>query len=185
MSELTTKSEGQKGTSYEPNRVARKLLEILLNPEHRFKSVQEVCDLANIDRKTYYRLFHNKDFVCHYTRESQKLVKAAQGPIVNASIKSAIRGNPQHTKILLTMAGMYQEKTGLIINPDANGNPQPIQLKSDMELAVKVARLAHLLFNNPQVMALIQEQNGDTTTQRAVDNGPDAIDVGPEPGNES
>ena len=83
------------------------------------------------------------------------------------------------------MAGMYQEKTGLIINPDANGNPQPIQLKSDMELAVKVARLAHLLFNNPQVMALIQEQNGDTTTQRAVDNGPDAIDVGPEPGNES
>jgi len=185
-SELTTKSEAEKSKAYTPTRCGRKLLEVLLNPEHRFKSKGEICALAKISPRRYYDLHHDKDFMCHYTRESQKLVRMAQGPMVNALVKSAIRGNPQTLKIGLTMADLYKEKTGLVINPDADGQPRPIRFQTDLEIAVKLARI---LFGNKQVveyvMAKMKGTNGpepDPAAERGLSDGAGDDTIVPQPG---
>jgi hypothetical protein len=74
-----------------------------------------------------------------------------------------------------------------VLNPDADGNPQPVQLKGDMEIAVKVARLIHIMFSNPKVKAMILEKikdlhgNGPGNT---IDIGADAVPLGPDAGAE-
>jgi hypothetical protein len=153
--ELTTKNSTQNQTTYLPSRAARKLLEVLLNPEFRYKSVAEICKVADISRDSYYHLAHDKDFMCHYTRESQRLVRMHQVPMVSALVKSAVRGNPQNLKMAMT--GLYQEKTGVVINPNAAGEPRPITVRSDMEIAVKIARI---FFSNPKIMEIIQARIG-------------------------
>jgi hypothetical protein len=101
--------------------------------------------------------------------------------MVSALVKSAVRGNPQNLKTALAMADLYKEKMGMVLNPDANGNPQPVQLKSDMELAVKFARAAHLLLSNPQVAKLIQDKlNANTNAGNGIDSGDNAIDLVPD-----
>ena len=179
--ENTPVLNSQKVSAYQPTRAARKLLEVLLNPEHRFKTKTEQCLLAKISRERYRQLFHNKDFMCHYTRESQKLVKMAQGPMVSALVKSAVRGNPQNLKVGLAMAGMYHDKIGLAVNPDADGNPQPVRFQTDMEIAVKLARI---LFGNKQVVEYVMARikNGTNTTdntgaERPLDRGTDNTSV--------
>jgi hypothetical protein len=179
--EIVEKTDTHEATTYRPNPAGRKLLEVLLNPEHRFKPVTEICVLAKINRRTYYRLAHDKKFMCHYKSESQRFVRMSQGPMVSALVKSAVRGNPQNLKTALAMADLYKEKMGMVLNPDANGNPQPVQLKSDMELAVKFARAAHLLLSNPQVAKLIQDKlNANTNAGNGIDSGDNAIDLVPD-----
>lgn len=184
--------DGKKLPAYQPSRAARKLLEVLLNPEHRFKTKTEQCQLAKISRERFRQLLLDKDFMCHYTREAQRLVKGSQGAMVNALVKSAVRGNPQNLKVGLAMAGMYHDKIGLgvTVNPDADGNPQPVQLKGDMEIAVKVARLIHIMFSNPKVKAMILEKmRGMNGTEHGpgntIDIGADAVSISPDAGAES
>jgi len=110
----------------------------------------------------------------------------AQGPMVNALVKSAIRGNPQTLKIGLTMADLYKEKTGLVINPDADGQPRPIRFQTDLEIAVKLARI---LFGNKQVveyvMAKMKGTNGpepDPAAERGLSDGAGDDTIVPQPG---
>ncbi len=39
---------------YEPTVAEKKLLEVLINPEHLGKNVTELCNLANVSRNKYY-----------------------------------------------------------------------------------------------------------------------------------
>ena len=167
---ISNDHNGQKPTLYRPKGVARKLLDVLLNPEHRFKSVSEICRIAKIGRDSYYRLGHDKDFVCYYTQESQRFVKMHQGPMVGALVKSAVRGNPQNLRVALMMANLHKEKGGLTLNPDADGMPQPVRFQTDMEIAVKLARI---LFGNKQVVEYVMARikNGNNATDNAGADG--------------
>ena len=101
----------------------RGLLETLLNPEHRLKPVEEICRISGCCKNVYYDAFKKDGFVKIYTTESKQLVSKALGPIINASIRQALRGDSAHTKILLSMEGVYADKH---IFPDKEGNPQPV-----------------------------------------------------------
>jgi hypothetical protein len=180
----------QNSTPAKWTKAGEKLITILVQPENRFKNVSQVCELAGIDRKTYYNLFKNPAFVAYYKKHCAALVTEAQAKVINASIHGAVRGNAQHTKIILSMAGVYQEKTGLVINPDENGNPRPIRVMSDMELAVRIARL---LFKSPEVVEAVRAkltERGfnviELPASPSVDHpGADSPGVATEPGEES
>lgn len=88
----------------------QKLLEVLLNPENRMKSITDICGIAKCDRKTYYRAFAKQEFIDAYNTKSKELVKQAVAPVINTFIREAQRGSFQHGKVLLEMAGMYAEK---------------------------------------------------------------------------
>jgi len=98
----------------------RALLEVLLNPENRMKSVADICKIAKIDRSTYYRAFQKPDFVEIYKQQAIDLVKQSVAPIINTFIREAQRGSFQHGKILLEMAGVYSEN--LKLSADVNVN---------------------------------------------------------------
>jgi hypothetical protein len=135
------KKTPQKSTEYRPTVAEKRLLEILLNPEHRLKSVTEICGLAKCDRHIYYTAFEKEAFVDYYTKQSKALIKKAHSGIINASIRQALRGDFAHTKLLLTMTGDYADRQ---VFPDKEGKPQtigggPTIILSPMELAAKVA----------------------------------------------
>lgn len=137
------KKTGQKLTTYKPTVVEKRLLEVLLNPEHRLKNVSEVCQIAKCSRESYYGSFRKSQFVDLYHTESKALVAKELAPIINASIRQAKRGDSAHTKILLGMAGMHEDRHSFIGKDGKRQDlPQvPAQPMSEIELAARVAFL--------------------------------------------
>lgn len=100
----------QNQTDYNPTRGEKKLLDILLDPIHRTKTVTTICELAEVSRDVYYTAFKKPDFVGYYNDRCLDIVKLSLGPVVNAFISEAKRGSYTHGKVLLEMAGLYTEK---------------------------------------------------------------------------
>ncbi len=98
------------------------LLEALLNPENRMKSVADVCKAAKVDRATYYRAFQKPEFVEIYNKRSVDLVKQSVASVLNTFVREAQRGSFQHGKVLLEMAGVYAEKSDVKVSGAVNVN---------------------------------------------------------------
>jgi len=137
-----TKKTPQKSTTYRPTLAEKRLLEVLLDPDHRLKSVTDICGVAKCDRHVYYTAFNKPAFVDYYTKESKALIKKAHSGIINASIRQALQGDAAHTKILLTMAGDYADRQ---IFPDKHGNPQPVAGDIILNPIEKATRIAFIL----------------------------------------
>ena len=122
----------------------QRIMEALLNPEHRLKTITEICNICQVTRETYYQAFNNPEFVKIYTAESKKLGVKALAPMVNSQIKSALRGDVQAAKLVMTYIGEYADRQ---IFPDKKGDPQPINPVSadSMSLMDAAARCAWLL----------------------------------------
>lgn len=98
----------------------KSLLEVLINPENRMKSITDICKLAKCTRPVYYEAFSKPEFVEIYKQYSVDLVKQSVASVINTFIREAQRGSFQHGKVILEMAGMYSDKleiTGKINNP--------------------------------------------------------------------
>lgn len=105
----------------------RRLMEALLSPENRMKSITDICQIANISRTTYYNAFDNPVFVERYKREAKALVNKAVGPVVNAFLREAKKGSYKHGKVLLEMADLYTAKQVQEIVGQGGG---PIQVQA-------------------------------------------------------
>lgn len=133
----------QKETKYQPTLAERRLLEVLLNPEHRLKSVSEICSLAPCTRKVYYAAFKKEGFKKHFDRESRDLVIRHKAAILNASIRQALRGDATHAKMLLGIDGTVVEKH---VFPGKDGKPQDINPKSKtLNYLERATRIAFIL----------------------------------------
>lgn len=97
---------------YEGNltKAEKSIIETILNPENRMKSVSDICKIAKVDRSTYYRAFQKHEFVETYKKLSENLIKQFIAPVINAFIREAQRGSFQHGKVLLEMVGLYNKK---------------------------------------------------------------------------
>jgi hypothetical protein len=144
MKKKQAKKTPQNSTKYRPTAAEKKLLEVLLNPEHRLKSVTEICGIAKIDRKTYYNSFDKPEFVTYFINKSKALIRKAHAGIINSCIRQALRGDATHAKLLLTMSGDYVDRHSF---PDKHGEPQQIPpvVSTDMSLMDAAARTAWLL----------------------------------------
>jgi hypothetical protein len=129
----------QKSTKYAPTNKEKTLIEVLLNPEHRLKSVSEICAVAKCNRHVYYDAFNKPDFCKYVEHKVEQLIDKYYGQMMNASIRQAVRGNATHFKILLELKGKLASR---FIFPNKNGDPQPVTRGlTDMERAVRVAYL--------------------------------------------
>ncbi len=128
-------SEKESMPMYQPTDKEKRLLEVLLNPQHMYASVLEICSKAKVNRSAYYRAFKKPGFASLYTQESIALTRKASAPVVNACIKFAVRGSAPHARIILTMAGVYSEKKEIIF-PDENGKPQSVAPETKIDLSI-------------------------------------------------
>lgn len=94
----------------------RVLIEALVNPENRCRSISTICKDIGIDRKTYYKVIDKEEFRNLYERLSKNLVKDSIGLIINTFVSKAQDGSFQHGKVILEMAGIYNEKQDISIS---------------------------------------------------------------------
>lgn len=124
---------------YEPTIKENALLEVLLNPDNRRKSVTEICRLAGCSRQVWYDAFDKSDFRALYETKVKDLVKQSIGPIVNAFVEAAKRGEYQQGKVILEMAGLYNEKSSVDVSVSGE-----LQIQ-DMSREQRRARMIELL----------------------------------------
>lgn len=117
----------QTGTEKGLTPAQKRLIEALLEPNNRFKSISEICDAAKCSRNSYYRAFNKPHFREEYKRQSAALAERHLGPVMNAFVREATRGSFQHGKVLLEMAGVYSEKTKHE-HSGPDGGPIPVTL---------------------------------------------------------
>lgn len=104
-------NDSQNPTKPKLTKGGEKLIEILLDPRNRTKSITDVCKLAELSRTTYYVLFSDPVWLEEYKRQSKEMITQNISGIINTFINEAKRGSFQHGKIVLEMAGVYVEKT--------------------------------------------------------------------------
>lgn len=112
-------------TAIELTENEQRLLEVLLNPDYRMKSITDLCNVAKISRMAYYRAFEKPEFKALYKQKSKELVENAVAPVLNTFVREALRGSFQHGKVILEMAGLYSEKLQVDNNIDININLNP------------------------------------------------------------
>lgn len=117
----------QNSTNYEPTEKEKNLLEVLINPDYRMKSITDICKAAKCTRNIYYNAFEKPGFVEEYNRRSANLVKQSVGSVINTFIREAQRGSFQHGKVLLEMAGLYTENSKVEI-----AGTMPVQIIDDI-----------------------------------------------------
>lgn len=130
-------------TAYNPTPSEEKLLEVLLNPRNRMKSITDICKIAEISRTTYYEAFSKPEFVEHYNKRAVELVKQQVAPVINAFVAEAKRGSFQHGKVLLEMGGVYTEKQQIEAT-NTNFNTELTELSPE-ERAARIAELQERL----------------------------------------
>lgn len=112
----------QNRTEYKLTESEEKLMDVLLNPDYRMKSIKELCAIAAIGRSTYYAAFNKPEFKALYKAKSKELVDNAIAPVLNTFVREALRGSFQHGKVILEMAGLYSEKQQIDVSGDININ---------------------------------------------------------------
>lgn len=128
-------------TDYQPNPKEKLLLEVLLNPEYRLKTITAICNKAGVERNIYYRAMEKPKFVEYYKNESKRLVDNKIAPIINTFIEQATRfGSYNHGKVLLEMAGMYSEKKKVEHSGEMTTNVNNVSM-TDEELDKKIKEL--------------------------------------------
>ncbi|MEN6312788.1 MAG: hypothetical protein ABFD25_00915 [Clostridiaceae bacterium] len=109
-------------TEYIPTQSEQKLLDVLLSPEHRLKSITDICKVAGCSRVLYYSAFKKSEFNALYKQKSKELVDQSIAPVLNTFVREALRGSFQHGKVILEMAGLYSEKQQIDVSGDINVN---------------------------------------------------------------
>ena len=97
---------------YTPTAAEEKLLEVLLNPKNRDKTIAEISAMAGIGERTYYRAMEKPEFVDYYNSIVLQIMKGKVGDVLKAVAKYATEEPRCHQdrKMLLEMAGIYTEK---------------------------------------------------------------------------
>jgi flagellar motor component MotA len=97
---------------YIPTPAEKKLLEVLINPEHYQKNITEICSIAEVDRTVYYNAMKKADFIDFYNRMMRELLKGKAQEVIKATYTFAVSNpkNHQDRKLLLEMIGEYTPK---------------------------------------------------------------------------
>lgn len=122
---------------YRPTAAEKKILQVLCNPEHTTKSVTDICEIAGVNRSTYYRAFAKPAFVEYYHDACRQMLAECVGPVIRACEKKAREGSFPHAKLLLEMAGMYAQRHDLDIEQTVQvvfKIPRPSGEKGEIEI---------------------------------------------------
>lgn len=114
-------ADAKENLAYKPTKAELKLLEVLVNPEHKEKNVVDICEIAGISQRHYYDIFKKQAFIEYYKQKSFDLVKQSVMPILNAVVKEAKAGSYHHAKLILEMGDMYTEKVKQVVTGADDG----------------------------------------------------------------
>ena len=91
-----------KSDIYTMTAAGKKLFQVLIDPQYLGKNVDELCQIADVSRDTYYRLMKDERFTQEVTNTSKQLVMAKIGDVINATYENAIGERGHHSTIRLS-----------------------------------------------------------------------------------
>jgi hypothetical protein len=150
---VSAAKDEQSLTEYKPTEAEKRLLEVLLSPEHRLKTITDICKLAMCSRTIYYEAFKKPEFQAIYKAQSKALVDQAIAPVLNTFVREALRGSFQHGKVILEMAGLYSEKSTV----EVTGN----LLESPEERRARIAEIAKKYLKDAAIDVDFKPVSGD------------------------
>jgi hypothetical protein len=107
MSNILPVTLDQLAAQYEVTEAGIKLLTVLVDPEARTLTVKRICELAGINKGSYYNLFRDPRFVdCYYAACKMVAVTAAM-PTMHSVAKQASEGDSASAKMILEMNMLY------------------------------------------------------------------------------
>lgn len=94
------------------------MLEVLSNPEFYGKSITEKCEIAGVNRLSYYKMIQRPGFIEYLNQLNYELIKARIGDVIDACYKFATTEKSCHSdrKILLQMAGFYKDEQNINVS---------------------------------------------------------------------
>ena len=110
----------EKAICWTPTKAEIKLLDVLIDPNNRFLTVDEMCKKAKVCRDIHYRAFKKPEFCEYYNKLSHTILARSVAPIYNSMAREAVRGSHPHQKTCLEMLGLYTEK--LEVNEESYGD---------------------------------------------------------------
>lgn len=146
-------------TEYMPTQAEQKLLEVLISPEHRMKSITDICKAACCSRVLYYSAFKKPEFKALYKTLSRELVDQSIAPVLNTFVREALRGSFQHGKVILEMAGLYSEKSQLEVTGEIGIVPVEERRARILELLSKKETIEALPTTTYSVLPEKTEEN--------------------------
>lgn len=113
----------RKGNIYAPTKSEKKLIEVLIDPRNIGKNVTELCSLAGVSTKVYYKAKKKEGFIEYINDLNFELLKGKVADILNATYIHALseKGH-QDRKMLLTIFGIYSDKQEVYMKANIN-NP--------------------------------------------------------------
>ena len=97
-----------------------RLLKVITKPENRLKSITDICVMADIARGTYYNLFRTESFTKAYIEACQLMLLSYALPASAALGEQAKRGDTGAIKMVLELAGLYQNTATLNVNQQSD-----------------------------------------------------------------
>lgn len=88
----------------------KKLLDAMLDPANRMKSIIKLCEIADISRGVYYKAMKDPAFVAELKERSLEVVIGFIPSSINALGKKAASGDIKAISIVLEMAGMHSNR---------------------------------------------------------------------------
>lgn len=92
---------------YIPTDIEQRLLDVLTDPVHRMESITKQCELAGVNRKSYYRAMDKPEFLEFYRERLLDVIRIHAGQLINVAVDQAKRGSFPHLKMLMEMGGLY------------------------------------------------------------------------------
>jgi hypothetical protein len=127
-------------TQSELTKAEIRLIDTLIDPNNRLKTVQQICDISRCKPRTYYRAFEKEYFIQELQRRSRQIAVRHVGQTMAAFVREAQRGSYQHGKVILEMSGVYTERKEV-----TGKNGGPIQVDdvglTDEERAQRIATI--------------------------------------------
>lgn len=112
-----------------------RLLQVLINPEYRDKTAEEITALARISKRYYYHLLKNKKFQDAVRIAGASLCVSNVNHIINAFIAKGKKGEYQQGRTILQMAGMLEEQPLLHITQNILQNKGLDEQEIDRKIA--------------------------------------------------
>lgn len=126
---------------FNPTPAEKKLLELMILPENHLITVKELCEKAGVSKTVYYDCQKKPYFVALQKEITMSMIKGSVDKVLAATIKFATEGSNNHAdrKILLTMAGIYDDKqkvemSGTMQNNNVNLNLDGMTKEDLLEL---------------------------------------------------
>jgi hypothetical protein len=120
-----------------PNPSEQKLIEALSVPENRGKTITDICAMISVSRTVYYEAIKKPGFLAFLRQVQVDMIKSYVGPVIQAVYNFAVSDPKCHQdrRLLLEMAGVYQESKKLEIEDVTPARKLDLSTLSNEELA--------------------------------------------------